>query len=83
LFVTRATVAKHLQHLYEKLDVRTRTEAATRALDACAALDSSFELNAFLSSELARQFPHPSTRSTIQPCELLGLTPREFRLAAG
>jgi hypothetical protein len=28
LFVSPGTVRKHLEHIYDKLDVRTRTEAA-------------------------------------------------------
>ncbi len=33
LFITEATVKKHLRHVYEKLGVRSRTEAAVRALE--------------------------------------------------
>jgi DNA-binding NarL/FixJ family response regulator len=35
LFLAPGTVRKHLEHLYAKLGVTTRTQAATRALETC------------------------------------------------
>jgi two-component system nitrate/nitrite response regulator NarL len=33
LFITEGTVKVHVRHILEKLDVKTRTEAAVRAAD--------------------------------------------------
>jgi DNA-binding NarL/FixJ family response regulator len=80
LFVSSATIRKHLEHLYTKLGVKTRTGAANRALGACQAPDSSVRLNDLLGSDLAPRHFRSSSRSSVHLHELLGLTPRELRV---
>jgi DNA-binding NarL/FixJ family response regulator len=82
LFLSPATVRKHLEHLYSKLGVKTRTEAANRALAACRASDTSrSRLDDFLGSDLE---PHPfvvkSSTSAVDLRELFGLTTRELQV---
>ena len=82
LFLSPATVGKHLEHLYTKLDVKTRTEAVNRALDACRPSESSVLFNDLLASDLssARQEFSSSSHSIVHLRELLGLTRRELRV---
>jgi ATP/maltotriose-dependent transcriptional regulator MalT len=82
LFLSPATVRKHLEHLYSKLGGKTRTEAANRALAACRASDTSrSRLDDFLGSDLE---PHPfvvkSSTSAVDLRELFGLTTRELQV---
>jgi DNA-binding NarL/FixJ family response regulator len=85
LFVSPGTVRKHLEHLYTKLAVKTRTEAANRALapdGAGRASDAgSWQLNDLLGPDLdAERFRPRGSTSAVHLREMLGLTPRELQV---
>lgn len=82
LFVSPGTVSKHLEHLYTKLAVKTRTEAANRALAAGRASNAgSWQLNDLLGPDLEPQrFRRKGSTSAVLLRELLGLTARELQV---
>ncbi len=81
LFVSPGTVRKHLEHLYAKLGVKTRTAAASCALDACRCPTSLWQLNDLLGGEPEPQRLYPGSSTSVgHRRELLGLTRRELHV---
>ena len=75
LFLSVGTVRKHLEHLYAKLGVATRTQAATRAIEACA--PATAEDQRLLSALL-----HPGGNPQDASLDAYGLTGREALILA-
>jgi DNA-binding NarL/FixJ family response regulator len=82
LFVSPGTVRKHLEHLYTKLGVNTRTAAASCALDACGGSTTSLrQLDDLLGGDPESQLLHPDSSTSVgHRRELLGLTRRELHV---
>jgi DNA-binding CsgD family transcriptional regulator len=78
LFIAPGTVSKHLEHLYAKLGVTTRTEAAIRALEACQTPSNWPELpTQLLNPNLETVGIRPKPSASAHLADLFGLTPRE------